>query len=180
MAAKAVIIVFITIAIFALVPLAEAVRAPRGDERVFRDQRKPPHIAFGSASSTRLGTRGRCNNTALDVSGLMGFFSATNGPHWRNNEGWGNTSRRLDEWAFVKCENGNVVELTTRRNRLSGSISDALVALSALPYLAVVDLQNDGLCGTLPVEFFTRAKRLRVLILDTQVRSLHFRVNLLL
>lgn len=55
-----------------------------------------------------------------DRAALMALFSATNGESWENNEGWGTTSS-IGEWHGVTVNNdGRVIDLDLRENRLEG------------------------------------------------------------
>ena len=60
-----------------------------------------------------------------DRSVLMEFFSATNGPSWRRNDGWG-TSENISTWYGVEVDDdGRVVKLDLQRNNLTGEASRA-------------------------------------------------------
>ena len=77
---------------------------------------------------------------------LLALYHSTDGPGWKNNEGWNTTNEPCD-FALVDCsDDGNVVALNLYRNRLKGFLPD----LSALTHLEELNLYENQLSGVLP------------------------------
>ena len=83
---------------------------------------------------------------------LMDFYNATDGPHWKQNDGWG-TDRPVEEWYGVYTttygKNAYVKTLRLENNNLTGTIPASLQNLSELNFL---ELGGNNLTGTVPAE----------------------------
>ena len=84
-----------------------------------------------------------------DRAALMAIYQATDGDNWKKNGGWG-TDRPLARWRGVTVnDDGRVVKLDLRRNKLSGKLPAEIGDLSAL---RVLNLVSNKLSGPLPAE----------------------------
>ena len=80
---------------------------------------------------------------------LAALYNATDGPNWRNDDGW-LSDQPIGEWYGVVTDaNGRVVGLRLDGNRLSGEIPPELGRLSALELL---NLSDNRLAGGIPAE----------------------------
>lgn len=71
----------------------------------------------------------------VQIAALMALYNSTNGPNWRNNEGWGGGSPYC-LWYGVECnESGDVLKLLLGFNYLGGSIPPDLSELTELRML---------------------------------------------
>jgi Leucine-rich repeat (LRR) protein len=76
---------------------------------------------------------------------LISFYNSTKGDNWKNSEGWDAINTPCD-WHGVKCENGEVTQLSLTGNNLTGVLPD----LSALDGLQVINLISNELSGDIP------------------------------
>ena len=84
-----------------------------------------------------------------DRAALMAIYQATDGDNWKKSGGWG-TDRPLARWRGVTVnDDGRVVKLDLRRNKLSGELPAEIGDLSAL---RVLNLVGNKLSGPLPAE----------------------------
>jgi len=74
---------------------------------------------------------------------LITFFTATNGPLWRDHTGWLRTPTPCN-WLGVGCAAGRVRQLSLPANRLVDALPTALGELTALQHL---DLSGNDLAG---------------------------------
>jgi hypothetical protein len=75
---------------------------------------------------------------------LMAFYEATGGDSWTDNTNW-MTDPTVGNWYGVTVSGGHVTALTLPANNLVATASAvAALDLSALPYLADVDLSDNG------------------------------------
>lgn len=98
-----------------------------------------------------------------ECSALVTMYHSLNGAQWRNNSGW-LVSERPCEWHGVECRGGQVIEISLRDNRLSGTIPPEINQLQGLQYL---ELGDNHITGTLPEEIGQL----------TQLRGLNLRSN---
>ena len=77
---------------------------------------------------------------------LVAVYEATDGPNWRQREGW-LSAKPLADWAGVVTENGRVVSLRLNNNRLRGAIPRAIGELTGLRRL---ELAGNQLRGPIP------------------------------
>ncbi|CAN0168804.1 unnamed protein product, partial [Ectocarpus sp. 13 AM-2016] len=72
---------------------------------------------------------------STDRDSLLALFNATDGANWKNNNRWG-TDADLSQWNGVGVnDQGRVVELDLRYNKLRGPIPPQLANLGALNLL---------------------------------------------
>ena len=82
-----------------------------------------------------------------DRAALVALYEATDGDNWTNNTNW-LSDRPLGEWFGVTTdENGRVIELVLRENRLSGALPPLLGNLTNLELL---HFGGNALSGVLP------------------------------
>lgn len=104
-----------------------------------------------------------------ELTALMAFYTATNGPNWTNNSGWaaaaaGNNCTPCDgTWLGVSCENERVRALSLQDNNLTGGID--IPALSDLQRLSIINLGVNNLTGNIPDQLFD-LPNLRILDLE--------------
>jgi DNA-binding SARP family transcriptional activator/Leucine-rich repeat (LRR) protein len=79
---------------------------------------------------------------------LIAFFNQTDGPNWKNSNGWMSEGSPC-EWYGVTCSYGSVVELNLYANNLSGSIPREL---GGLTNLGVLDLHENQITQDIPPE----------------------------
>ena len=94
-----------------------------------------------------------------DREALVGFYNATGGPNWNDNNNW-LSDVPISEWEGVATDgNGRVTELYLEGNQLSGEIPPELGNLAKLKDL---DLWRNQLRGEIPLELgsFANLKRL--------------------
>ena len=88
-----------------------------------------------------------CNQ--LDATVLESLYEATDGPDWRESEGW-LEGPALGEWHGVRADTlGRVTAIDLEDNSLAGQVPSSLGHLSELMALRIGD--NDSLSGRLPV-----------------------------
>src|SRR6056297_2164786 len=79
-----------------------------------------------------------------EADALIAFYDATSGDDWTDNTGW-KTDREMGNWYGVTVSGGYVTALALPANGLSTTAAAiAALDLSALPYLAEVDLSDNG------------------------------------
>src|SRR5579871_5410107 len=82
---------------------------------------------------------------------LAALYESTDGPHWKNNDGWLGPAGTECNWHGVQCDSGidgpTVHELDLFENGLTGKIPEALGDLSNLHSLS---LFGNRLSGMLP------------------------------
>ena len=84
-----------------------------------------------------------------DRAALVAFYEATGGPNWRNNDGW-LTDAPLESWfGVVTDESGRLREVDLQENGLSGSLPPELGDLVDLERL---QLTSNQLSGSIPRE----------------------------
>ncbi|CAM9469765.1 unnamed protein product [Chrysoparadoxa australica] len=84
---------------------------------------------------------------AGEIRALMSLYEATNGQHWKKNDGWG-TRRPLSEWSGVTVnEEEHVVVLDLGAGRLRGPIP---AVLGKLKHLTRLQLLYNKLSGLIP------------------------------
>ncbi len=89
------------------------------------------------------------SDTKTDRDILEALYNATDGPNWTNKDNW-LTDAPLDQWHGVSTDDqGQVIDLDLRRNRLSGSIPSELGSLANLTQLW---LSVNDLTGPIPSE----------------------------
>ncbi|MDM8546481.1 hypothetical protein QUF61_08295 [Candidatus Venteria ishoeyi] len=76
---------------------------------------------------------------------LVALFEQTNGPSWRNNNGW-KADKKACNWRGVGCQKSQVISLKLPGNRLQGELPD----LSVFSHLETLNLAKNKLSGTLP------------------------------
>ena len=88
-----------------------------------------------------------CNQ--LDATVLESLYQATDGPDWRESEGW-LEGPALGEWHGVRADTlGRVTAIDLEDNSLAGQVPSSLGRLSELMALRIGD--NNSLSGRLPV-----------------------------
>lgn len=98
---------------------------------------------------------------------LIALYDQTNGPNWKNSNGWMSESSPC-EWYGVTCSDGSVVsELRLDQNNLSGVIPEEL---DGLKNLYVLKLDQNQITGNIPPELGNLSK-LRVLDLSFNLLS---------
>ena len=90
---------------------------------------------------------GSLSAQSVDRAALESLYHATDGPNWRNSDGW-LTDAPLDEWYGVTTYEGRVVELALLDNGLRGELPEELGHLIGL---RVLDLRWNRLGGTIPI-----------------------------
>ena len=85
-----------------------------------------------------------------EYNALTAFYTATGGASWIAATGWNSSS--ATSWLGVTESGGHVIGLSLPDNNLTGVIP---AALSALPFLQVLDLSGNRLSGTIPPEVTT-------------------------
>lgn len=80
---------------------------------------------------------------------LVGFYRATNGNRWTTSNNW-LSSLPIQFWSGVGIQNGRVTSLNLPYNAVNGSLTGAIVQLSALSALQTLNLSGNGLAGELP------------------------------
>ena len=89
------------------------------------------------------------SSVETDREALIAFYNATDGPNWLVKHGW-LTDAPIRDWYGVEVhDEGHVVGLILRGNRLSGEIPPEL---STLLNLRVLSLEGNQLYGTIPPE----------------------------
>jgi len=73
---------------------------------------------------------------------LLAFFTATNGPNWSNNDGWGENND-ICAWYGLSCANTHVTGLYLSNNQLRGSLPPELASLSNVRYLYLANNELD-------------------------------------
>ena len=132
--------------------------------------------AFGDGVATIVANAGDAQGTSMitvrnrERAALVAFHEATDGPNWRNSDGW-LTDEPLRAWYGVGTDaDGRVVSLElpgiagpsgVRRHGLAGPLPPELGDLSRLETL---DLQWNELTGAIPAEL-GRLSRLEDLVL---------------
>ena len=86
----------------------------------------------------------------LEYNALVALYNATNGDNWQNNTNWlaGSSIEDIAAWQGITVENGDVVAINLRQNKLNGALPKEIGELKALEYL------NLGISqiGTIPTE----------------------------
>lgn len=112
---------------------------------------------------------------ASERSALLALYSATDGPHWLNKEGWGGPVGTECEWEGVLCDymgsGAIVVGLHLGANRLTGVLPREL---DLLPNLKELLLYDNKLSGRVPKGVLAKfdSGRLRFLGYATQFSSI--------
>jgi Leucine-rich repeat (LRR) protein len=85
---------------------------------------------------------------ASERNALIAFYNSTNGNSWIDNTGWNGAAGTECSWFGVQCDNGatTVIILFLPANGLSGT----LPALTGLPHLQELYVQDNAIGGTLP------------------------------
>lgn len=78
---------------------------------------------------------------------FMALYNATNGKHWKNNEGWG-SDLPVSEWYGVYVRGDGAYRLALEDNNLSGYIPTDICHLP----LYQLNLSNNKLSGSIPEE----------------------------
>jgi len=79
---------------------------------------------------------------------LVDLYNSTGGDRWRSNEGWGDSN--IHNWRAVRVSGGDVEAIWLRGNNLRGELPSSIVNLA----MAIVDLSNNDITGTLPPDYF--------------------------
>lgn len=80
---------------------------------------------------------------------LLSFFNVSDGPRWTVNTNWTITTS-VCSWFGVTCNNqSQVTELNLENNNLNTTDGNVTSLLFSLPYLQIMDLQNN----TVPLNF---------------------------
>ena len=122
-------------------------------------------LSFGKAEiSVRSGLRSTVIQVFVsnDLEALVVFYTALNGPFWRNNSNWLST-RPLDEWYGLTINaEGHVEQLDLENNGLKGELPPQLGDLEKLQSL---NLRKNSINGDIPHEL-GRLSELQVLTLS--------------
>ena len=106
----------------------------------------------GGAVTTTAGDARPTSDTTVenpDRAALVALYEATDGPNWRNNDGW-LTDAPPGDWYGVETDgSGRVTVLELYANTLSGPLPPELEALDSLKRLA---LNHNQLTGPIPIE----------------------------
>lgn len=101
-----------------------------------------------------------------DLSALLDFYNATDGPNWGDNIGWvdgasGTNCTPCDgTWRGVTCNpNGRVTTIDLVSNNLTGTLPTSINQLS---WLEILSLGFNDLTGALPNELFTMPRLERI------------------
>lgn len=100
----------------------------------------------------------------LDRAALEALYAATNGAHWRANDGWltGSEPTAHCAWFGVACDvAGRVVSLALPANNLNGPLPAELAGLSSLQQL---NLGGNELSGSLPPQLGRLGKLQQLLL----------------
>lgn len=93
-------------------------------------------------------------DVVISVIAFTATFVELDGPHWTNNDKWGDTPVLCD-WYGIGCLFVDVPhELTLPNNGLSGTIPPFL---ALVPELRDIDLSQNQITGTIPSEFGSMA-----------------------
>ena len=85
----------------------------------------------------------------VDRATLTALYNATGGANWSNNTNW-LSDVPLGEWYGVTTDaDGGVAELNLRENQLTGTLP---VELGTLASLTILNLRDNQLGGTIPAE----------------------------
>jgi len=104
---------------------------------------------------------------STECRALVDLYEQTDGPNWSQKAGW-LIDQNICAWSGLKCAGGHVVELNLAANHLQGEIPRAL---DALPALTTLQLQNNSLSGSIPVDFCKLQSRLMRLDLSYNMLS---------
>lgn len=85
----------------------------------------------------------------VECQALVTFYEATNGPNWLDDSGWLQTTTPCS-WLGVTCTDGHVEILQIFFNNLQGQLP---ASLADLTQLRVLDLHNNALTGTIPLDY---------------------------
>jgi Leucine-rich repeat (LRR) protein/Zn-dependent metalloprotease len=85
---------------------------------------------------------------AAECTALTALHQSTNGPGWKNQDGW-LSSLTPCTWYGVSCSEGHVIALTLNDNQLNGTLPPLLGGLSAVEGLY---LHGNQLHGSIPPE----------------------------
>ncbi len=85
----------------------------------------------------------------LDSLAAVSFFLMTDGFNWTTTANW--LSRQpLQTWSGLTVQNGRITSLALPNNKVNGSITSAIVQLSAMSALRTLNLSGNALAGLLP------------------------------
>jgi Tol biopolymer transport system component/Leucine-rich repeat (LRR) protein len=83
-----------------------------------------------------------------ECQALVTIYESFNGPDWTDSRGWLESNQPCS-WEGVTCRDGHVTEFGFLHVVISGTLP---AAISDLPYLDYLYLENNGLSGELPEE----------------------------
>ncbi len=98
---------------------------------------------------------------AVECSALVALYNSTDGAHWTNNTGW--LSDTPSSWFGVTTSGGYVTWIELANNHLAGTIP---VEVASLAHVQVLDLSSNQLTGSIPKEVGSMAA-LQSLALDS-------------